>query len=185
MSRRRSRWLEWLLLGLFSPLLLAPYGAAVVTGVTALVLNLRKRASPNRRSELLTASIPILGLTPVAAATVVVIFIVFLHQPVVAEFEEIPKHEGGVKAVPGITRIHLIASFSDLDPADSIEAVVYWDDGTHLVLKPATSPIELCHTYDVPGVYSVRIVVTDSLGLEDSRDIVVAVPAAYHGPEPC
>ena len=182
MSRRRGRWLKWLLLGASLPLMLAPYGAVVVTGVTALVLNLGKRVSPNRRSEFLTVSIPILGLTPIVAATIVTIVTVFLHQPVLAEFEEIFKHELNVKAIPGITRIHLIASFSGPDPA---EAVVYWDDGTHLDLKPATSPIELCHTYDVPGVYNVRFVVTSSVGLEDSRDLVAGVPAAYHGEEPC
>ncbi len=43
---------------------------------------------------------------------------------------------------------------------------------------------ELCHTYDVPGVYSLQIVVTDSVGLEDSRQIVAGVPEAYRGPEP-
>ena len=185
MGRRRNRWLEWLLLGVSLPLLLVPYGAVVVTGVTALVLNLRKRVSPNRQSAILTASIPILGLTPVAAATILTLATVFLHQPVVDGFEEISKHELEVKAIPGITRIHLIASFSDLDPADSLEAVVSWGDDTSSELGPVTSPIELCHTYDVPGVYDVQIVVTDSIGLEDSRVIVAGVPAAYHGPEPC
>ena len=185
MSRRRGLWLEWLLLGVSLPLLLVPYGAVVVTGVTALVLNLGKRVSPNRRSAFLTASIPILGLTPVAAATTLtIVTVVLLPRPSDAGGPQAPM-VGEVKAIPGITRVYLIASFSHLDPAERLEAVVDWGDGTSSELGPVTSPIELCHTYDVPGVYSLQIVVTDSVGLEDSRVIVAGVPAAYQGPEPC
>ncbi len=92
-----------------------------------------------------------------------------------------------IKAIPGIARIDLSASFTDPDPGDSHEAVVDWGDGTFSNLRPATSPIRLCHTYAAPGVYSLRIVVTDSFGLEASSrgEFVAGVPAAYGTSEPC
>lgn len=189
MRRRRGRWLEWLLLGLSLPLLLVPFGAVVVTGVTALVLNLGKRVSPKRGSAFLTASIPILGLTPVVAATTLTIAIVLLlpRPSASAGGGPWPPVLGEIKAIPGIARIDLSASFTDADPGDSHEAVVDWGDGTSSALGPATSPIRLCHTYAAPGVYSLRIVVTDSFGLEASSrgEFVAGVPAAYGTSEPC
>ena len=125
-------------------------------------------------------SVPPIADTPAAVVNVPALPASFPLAPIPQ-----PPALAEVIVTPGITRIDLVVSFDDLDPQDSQEVVVDWGDGSSSVIGPAASPIGLCHTYDVPGVYDLRVVVTDSFGLQDSRDLVAGVPGPYAGTEPC
>jgi hypothetical protein len=56
---------------------------------------------------------------------------------------------------------------------------VDWGDGSHPTLRqPGQKPFSLKHKYHEPGVYSVRVIWTDSKGESNFRDLYLVVESA-------
>jgi PKD repeat protein len=83
--------------------------------------------------------------------------------------------------VPVDTEITATAIFTDPDPGDSHTAAWDWGDGTTDTDQSAVSPLSASHTYTLPGVYTVKLTVTDSAGETGEstfRYVVVYDPSA-------
>jgi hypothetical protein len=79
----------------------------------------------------------------------------------------------------GTTLNRLVATFTDVDAADTHTAVVDWGDGATTngtVIEPSSpGSVFGSHAYDENGVYSVTVSVTDSAGNSAQDTVVVTV----------
>lgn len=73
------------------------------------------------------------------------------------------------------TPVPLAATFTDAGANDTHTCTVTWDDGTTDEYAPSQGSCARSHTFAEPGMYTVKIKVTDDDGASDTAEVMVIV----------